>query len=139
VLKFGVARKNVGVWVHTLNLELCGEHTHNMVCTVCTYIIMACVVCAVLSERKGVWLVCVQCGYMLSHDSLVNGAWWGRTKIWHGVMCRVNCAWNINAQYKNCTQQVIVQEPKFCAVDIGARHQSSVHHLLSDREVIHSG
>jgi hypothetical protein len=30
-----------------------------------------------------------------------------------------------SARYKNCVQQVIVQEPKLCAVDIGARHKSS--------------
>jgi hypothetical protein len=31
-------------------------------------------VCTVLAERRGVWLVHAQCGYMLSRDSLVNGA-----------------------------------------------------------------
>jgi hypothetical protein len=40
----------------------------------CTHIIMAHVVCAILAERRAVWLVCMQCGYMLSHDSFVNGA-----------------------------------------------------------------
>jgi hypothetical protein len=30
-------------------------------------------VCAVLTERREKNLVCAQCGYMLSHDSLVNG------------------------------------------------------------------
>jgi hypothetical protein len=35
---------------------------------------MACVVCAVLAERRGVWLVCAQFGYMLLHENLVNGA-----------------------------------------------------------------
>jgi hypothetical protein len=44
-------------------------HTH-----VCTHIIMAHMVCTVLAERRGVLLVHAQCGYMLSRDSLVNGA-----------------------------------------------------------------
>jgi hypothetical protein len=35
---------------------------------------MACMVCAVLAKRRGVWFVCAQCGYMLLHDNLVNGA-----------------------------------------------------------------
>jgi hypothetical protein len=35
---------------------------------------MACVVCVVLAERRGFWLVCAQFGYMLSHANLVNGA-----------------------------------------------------------------
>jgi hypothetical protein len=62
------------VQVHTLNLSLCGVHTHNNMHAVCTHIIMAYVVCAVLKERKETLLVCVQCGYMLSCDNLVNGA-----------------------------------------------------------------
>jgi hypothetical protein len=41
---------------------------------VCTHIIMAHMVCTVLAERRGVWLVCVQCGYMMSRENLVNGA-----------------------------------------------------------------
>jgi hypothetical protein len=62
-LNFGTARKNVGVWVCALNLVLSGAHTHN-------------------NGMRGVrsigrvqrsWLVRVQCGYMLSRDSLVNG------------------------------------------------------------------
>jgi hypothetical protein len=36
-------------------------------------IIMVCVVCAVLDELRETLLVHMQCGYMLSHDSLVNG------------------------------------------------------------------
>jgi hypothetical protein len=75
--------------VCTLNLALCSVHMHNKVCVVCTHIIMARVVCTILVERKGVWLVCTQCGYMLSHDNFVNGARWGRTKIWHGATRRV--------------------------------------------------
>jgi hypothetical protein len=31
------------------------------------------VVCAMLAERRGVLLVCAQCGYMLSRDNLVSG------------------------------------------------------------------
>jgi hypothetical protein len=42
--------------------------------TVGAPIIMVCVVCAVLTERRGILLVHVQCGYILSRDSLVNGA-----------------------------------------------------------------
>jgi hypothetical protein len=69
-LKFGVAQKNVSVWVcarknvgvqdHAINLALCGVHTMH-------------VVCRVLLECRGVLLVHVQCGYMLSHDSFVSG------------------------------------------------------------------
>jgi hypothetical protein len=62
------------VRVRALNLSLHGVHTHIMVCAVCTHIIMVRMVCAVLAERRGVWLVRTQCGYMLSRDSLVNGA-----------------------------------------------------------------
>jgi hypothetical protein len=32
-----------------------------------------------------------------------------------------------------------VQEPKLCAVDIGARHKSSARSYWRDREVMHSG
>jgi hypothetical protein len=71
--KFGIAWKNVGVRVRALNLELCGVNTHNKVSAVCTHIIMAWVVCAILAEHRGVWLVHAQCGYMLSHNNLVNG------------------------------------------------------------------
>jgi hypothetical protein len=72
-------------------------------CTVCTCIIMVCVVCAVLTEHRGILLVRAQCGYMLSHDSLVNGvqstgARWGRTKLWHGATRRVKCARGILAR-----------------------------------------
>jgi hypothetical protein len=72
-LNFGVTWKNVVVRVLALNLALCGVHTRVKVRVMCTHIIMTRVVCAVLVERIGVWLVCVQCGYMLSHDNLVNG------------------------------------------------------------------
>jgi hypothetical protein len=41
---------------------------------VCTHIIMVCVMCTMLVEHRGVLLVYTQCGYMLSHDSLVSGA-----------------------------------------------------------------
>jgi hypothetical protein len=101
-------------------------HTHDKVCAVCTHIIMVCVVCAVLAERGGVWLVRAQYGYMLLRDSLVNGAQWGRTKLWHGAAHRVKCKQNISARYKNYAQQVMVQEPKLCTVDFRARHKSSV-------------
>jgi hypothetical protein len=53
---------------------VCSVHMDNKVCMVCTNIIMARVVCAVLVERRGVWLVRVQYEYMLSRNSLVNGA-----------------------------------------------------------------
>jgi hypothetical protein len=39
----------------------------------CTHIIMTCVVCTVLAERRGFLLVCAQCRDMLSRDNLVNG------------------------------------------------------------------
>jgi hypothetical protein len=45
-----------------------------LVWVVCARIIMVCVVCVVLAERRGILLVHAQCGYMLSCDSLVNGA-----------------------------------------------------------------
>jgi hypothetical protein len=70
--KFGVTLKNVGVQVRILNLELHGVNTHNKVSAMCTHIIMVQVVCTVLAEHRGVWLVHTQCGYMLSHNSLVN-------------------------------------------------------------------
>jgi hypothetical protein len=47
-------------------------HTHNNVRTVCTHIIMVRMVCIVLGECRGVWLVCAQYGYMLLRESLVN-------------------------------------------------------------------
>jgi hypothetical protein len=56
-------------------------HMHKMVCVVCTHIIMECIVCVVFAERRGVWLVHAQCGYMLSRDNLVNGA---RRVLLHG-------------------------------------------------------
>jgi hypothetical protein len=40
---------------------------------VCTHIIMARVVCAVLADRRETLSVRAQCGYMLSRESLVNG------------------------------------------------------------------
>jgi hypothetical protein len=129
-LKFGTELKNFGVRVHTLNLTLRGVHMHNKVHTMCTHIIMTRVVCAVLAECRGVLLVRAQCGYILSHDSLVNGARRGHSKILHGVTLRVKCAWNINTQYKNFTKHVIVQEPKLSVVDIGVHHKSSAHQLL---------
>jgi hypothetical protein len=73
-LNFGAMQKNVGVQVRMLNLALCGVHTHIEVHTVCKHIIMVRVVCAVLAECKGVWLVCTHYGYMLLRNSLVNGA-----------------------------------------------------------------
>jgi hypothetical protein len=75
-LSFGATRKNVGVWVQvrTLNLELHSVHTYNKVHVVCTTILMACVVCAVLVEHRGFLLVRAKCGYILSCDNLVNGA-----------------------------------------------------------------
>jgi hypothetical protein len=42
---------------------------------------MACMVCPVLVEHRETLLVHVQCGYMLSHDSLVNGV---RRVLVHG-------------------------------------------------------
>jgi len=51
-----------------------GVHTHSKVCVVYTHLIMACVVCAVLAERRGILLVRAQCGFMWSRDNLVNGA-----------------------------------------------------------------
>jgi len=72
-LNFGVARKNVGVWVCALNLALRSVHAHNKVHVVCTHIIMMCVVCTVLADHRETLLACAQCGYMLFHDSLVNG------------------------------------------------------------------
>jgi hypothetical protein len=71
---FGDAQKNVGVRVHALNLALCSVHMHNKVLVVCTHIITARVVCEVWVEHIGVRLVHAQCRYMLSCDSLVNGA-----------------------------------------------------------------
>jgi hypothetical protein len=59
--------------VHTHNNGVHRVHTHNKVHAVCTHIIMTCVVCTVLVERR-VWLVGAQYEYMLSCDSSVNGA-----------------------------------------------------------------
>jgi hypothetical protein len=39
----------------------------------CTHIIMVHKVCAVLVEHRETLLVCMQCGYMLPRDNLVNG------------------------------------------------------------------
>jgi hypothetical protein len=61
------------VKVCELNLALHDVHKHNKVCAVCTHIIMVCMVCIVLAECRGVWLVCAQYGNMLLCDSLVNG------------------------------------------------------------------
>jgi len=60
--------------VHMHKNGMHGVHTHNKVHAVCTRIKMAHVVCEVLAENKGILLVCVQCGFLLSCDSLVNGA-----------------------------------------------------------------
>jgi hypothetical protein len=44
------------------------------------------------------------------------------------------------ARYKNCAQQVIVQEPKFCAWWILARDTKVVRtSYWHDKEVMHSG
>jgi hypothetical protein len=131
-----------------------------LVHVVCTHIIMACVVCTVLAERRGILLVRVQCGYMLLRDILVNGA--------HGVLVRDGgvlnfgmvqrvecnvciilvhdtkncvqqllvhepklCMVDIGVRHKNCAQQVLVHEPKLCAVDISAQHKSSAHQFLA--------
>jgi hypothetical protein len=119
-----------GVRVRALNLALRGVHMHKKVCVVYTHTIRVRRVYAVLAERRGVWLAHAQYGYMLSHDSLVwcaqsIDAWWGHIELWHGAMHREKCMWNISARYKNCAQRVIVQEPKLCAVVIGARHKSA--------------
>jgi hypothetical protein len=45
-----------------------------LACVVCTRIIMAHVVCAVLSEHRGILLVTAHYGYMLSHANLISGA-----------------------------------------------------------------
>jgi hypothetical protein len=50
-----------------------GVHMHSKVHAVCIHIIMACMVCAMLAECRETLLVCTQCEYMLSHNSLVNG------------------------------------------------------------------
>jgi hypothetical protein len=42
-------------------------------CVMCTRIIMVCMVCAILTEHREMLLVRMQCGYMLLHDSLING------------------------------------------------------------------
>jgi hypothetical protein len=55
-----------------LNLALWDVNMHNKVRIACMHIIMACVVCIVLAQHKRFWLLRAQCGYMLSHDSLVN-------------------------------------------------------------------
>jgi hypothetical protein len=91
MLNFCAARKNVSAWVRMLNLALCNVQTHNKVhtvCTniimvrmVCTHIIMVHMLCAVLAKRRGVWLVCMQCAFMLSRDILINGA---REVVVHG-------------------------------------------------------
>jgi hypothetical protein len=50
---------------------------------------------------------------------------------------------NISARYKNCAQQVIVQDPKLCAVNIGMRHKilarqrSDTQWFLSARSTIY--
>jgi hypothetical protein len=49
-------------------------HTHNKVCAVCTHILMACVVCTLLKERRRILLVRAQGGFMLARDNLINGA-----------------------------------------------------------------
>jgi hypothetical protein len=54
---------------------------NNKVCTVCTHIIMAHMVCVVLVERRGFLLVRAQCGFMLLRDSLINDA---RGVVVHG-------------------------------------------------------
>jgi hypothetical protein len=81
---------------------------------------MAHVVCTVLAEHKGFWLVHTE------YRSVV-----GRTKLWHGETCRVKCAQNNSTRYKKCLQHVIEKEPKLRAVDIGARHKISASKLLA--------
>jgi hypothetical protein len=92
-LKFGTVRCRVVMrgkyWCVHLNLALHGAGVRTkfsiawcglsgtcviLACTVCARIIMARVVCTVLTERRGILLVRVQCGYMLSRDNLINGA-----------------------------------------------------------------
>jgi hypothetical protein len=59
-----------------------------LMCLVCACIIMLCVVCTVLREHKGIFLVCVQCRYMLSRNNLINGV--------HGVLVCVGGVLNFD-------------------------------------------
>jgi hypothetical protein len=104
--KFWRCAEKYGVLVRTLNLAWSSVHTHKKVHAMYTHIVMVCMVCTVLAECRGLWLVRAQYGYMLSCDNLVNGAHIvfvrdGAYRTWHGVVHRVKCAWNINARYKN--------------------------------------
>jgi hypothetical protein len=92
------------------------------------------VVCAVLAEHRGVLLVHAQCGYMLSCDSLVSGARRvlvrGGDVLNSGMVQHIEYnARGISARDTKTVQQVIVQEPKLRAVDIGVRHKSSAQLL----------
>jgi hypothetical protein len=62
-------------------------HTHNKVSMLCRHIIMACVVCTVLAEHRGLLLVHAECGYILSHDNLVNGV--HRLLVYSGGVLKV--------------------------------------------------
>jgi hypothetical protein len=108
-----------------------------LVQAVCERIIMARVVFAILTECRGILLVHVQCGYMLWHDNLINGA---RGVLVHGgsvlnfgmVQCvECNACGILAREQKFCVQKVIVHEPKLFMVDMGMQHKNSVHRLLA--------
>jgi hypothetical protein len=116
------------VQMHALNLALHGEHTHSNVH----------VVCAVLQNTEefgwcahSMSISCLATVYSMVHADYC--ARWGHIELWHGAMHREKCMWNISARYKNCAQQVSVQEPKLCVVDIGAQRKSSARKLLARR------
>jgi hypothetical protein len=79
------------VRMHTLNLALRSEHTHNNVH----------VVCAVLQniEEFG-WCAhsmsinCLATLYSMVHTDFC--AWWGHNELRHGEMYRQKCMWNIS-------------------------------------------
>jgi hypothetical protein len=72
-LNFYPTGKNVGVQVCMLKLSLRHVCMHKKVHAVFIHIIVACMVCKVLAKRRGILLVCAECGYILSRNSLVNG------------------------------------------------------------------
>jgi hypothetical protein len=101
-LNFGVARKNVGVQYRAINLALCGMHTHNNN------------VCGVRSVGTAQWTMVVAHAMWVNVVARQFSEWCavGRTKLWHGVVRRVKCVWNISTRYKNCTRWILARGTK---------------------------
>jgi hypothetical protein len=92
-----------------MNLALHSENTHSNVH----------VVCVVLQNTEDFgWCMhsmsisCLVIVYSMVHFYYCPR--WGHIEIWHGVMHRTKCMWNINAQYKkkNGAQWILSRNAK---------------------------